>query len=137
MSRKRNYRCIIKNCGYNSESSVGTFCFPTSSLDVRENWAKAAQISLENVLPSFRICYQHFDEELDFYPMSKKIRPNAVPSKNLVSSFTTRFLVLLKSNFKFWCIHSWKSNIRAVRVVIELGTVFENHSKSLFVWSFT
>ena len=93
MSRK--YRCIIPHCGFVSEgSAAGTHLFPTSRLDVREKWANAAQLSLQDVKSSHRICRNHFDPVLDYHPTSKNLLPSAVPSKLLVSSLQPAFYLI-------------------------------------------
>ena len=85
----RRYVCIVKTCDFDKPTSVGTSVFPTSNKDIREKWAIAAGLTLQDVKPTFRFCHRHFDPQLDFYPVSKKLRPEAVPSKFLVSSITT------------------------------------------------
>ena len=85
----KRYRCIVATCDFDKPTSVGTSVFPTSNLDIREKWARAAGLTLQDVKPSFRFCHRHFDPQLDFHQTSKKLRYDAVPSKFLVSSITT------------------------------------------------
>ena len=65
---------------------------PFNNKEVLGTWANAMEIALIDVKPSFRLCHRHFDLENDFiYKDGKKIRirPDAEPTKFLVSSITT------------------------------------------------
>ena len=83
----RDYKCLLKHCGFSSKSSSGSSPFP-SNQEYAQKWAQALQI--QNVKLHQRLCHSHFDPVNDFHRGDngfKRLKSTAVPSINLQVSF--------------------------------------------------
>ena len=110
MPGRKKHFCKVPNCDFWSYSMVGTSFLRTSDSVAMKERADAVGLAVDDILPYFRICHKHF-EDSDFIigDNFKRLKQDAVPSKFLVSSFTSRILHIFL-----------------------IFTVFENYSKYLF-----
>ena len=111
MPGKKKHFCKVPNCDFWSFSMVGTSFLRTSDSAAMKSRADAVGMLVDDILPSHRICHKHFDDSDFIYGDNnfKRLRLDAVPSKFLVSSFTTRILhifsiVLLQFTSKLHCL---------------------------------
>ena len=90
----KTFACKVPKCDYRSTSSIGLSLLQTTNPVAMKSRADAVGLLVEDVKVTHRICHKHFLDSDFFYGDNnfKKLRPDAEPSKFLVSSFTTRIL---------------------------------------------
>ena len=120
----RKIRCLIPKCDFvPSTSVIGTSFLHTSDSVAMKDRAAAVGMLVEDIKDTHRICHKHFVDS-DFIIGDnnfKRLRSEAVPTKFLVSSFTTRIFTYFLD-----CI-DFKYYFNAIFKI----TLFENHQKSL------
>ena len=108
----KTFSCIVPQCDTRSTSSIGFSLFKTTNSDAMKKRADACQMLVEDVKVTHRICHKHFsDTDFIIGENFKRLKLDAVPSKFLVSSFTTRIL----------------------HYIFLICTMFENYSKYLLL----
>ena len=97
----KTFACKVPKCDYRSTSSIGLSLLQTTNPVAMKSRAEAVGLLVEDVKVTHRICHKHFLDSDFFYGDNnfKKLRPDAEPSKFLVSSFTTRIFIYFLDYF--------------------------------------